>query len=213
MLRALLSLIVAIVVAVAVAPFVLDWAWAHAVRTVVNEPQDMWALVIGGVLGAVLVIWRAPSWFWHTWVHEHCHLVACLVLGVRVRAIAASDGKGGALDFDEVDPLRGVLIAIAPYTLPLVLLPLLLVQECFPPTPWRMAATGLCALAFMLHLQGLWHNIRINISGTDSDLVRVGRPLSLVLIVLALAGAVSATIAVLWSDPVRDGIAWIIGRF
>jgi hypothetical protein len=201
----LISLLIAIALAVLVAPQALDLA----VRTVLSRtdpwsaPQDPWAVLLGLVVGVAWMSWRRPSWFWHTWVHEHAHLAACLVLGVRIRALAASDGRGGSLDYDAVDPVRGSLIALAPYVVPLALLPLLLLQEALPAGPWRQAASGLATVACGTHLHGLWHNIRLNSTGPESDLVRVGRPLAAVVILIALLLLMTAVFAVLWDDPLR----------
>ena len=88
-----------------------------------------------------------------------------------------------------------------------LLLPLLLAQELLPVGPWRQVSTGLASLAFFSHLHGLWHNIRLNLTGSDSDLVRTGRPLAAVLIVLGLALTLALVLLVLWGDPLADGVA------
>lgn len=208
MLRALVRFLVALVVGGLLLPPVLSWV-VTLVQARWTLPQDPWAVAVGAGLGLLMMLLWRPSWFWHTWVHEHCHLVACLVLFTKVRGLSATDGRGGAVDYDAVDALRGTLIAIAPYTLPLLLLPLLLAQELLPAGPWRQVATGLVALAFFTHLHGLWHNIRLNLTGSDSDLVRTGRPLAAVLIVLGLALTVALVLFALWGDPLMDGVALV----
>ena len=57
------------------------------------------------------------------------------------------------------------------------------------------------AVAFLAitHLQSLYHNVRINLSGDQADLVKVGRPLSFVLIALVMMLVAAWTIRVLWS--------------
>jgi hypothetical protein len=183
----LVRLLIAIALAIGALPLawvVLEWALRHARWPL----PDTVATLGGGALGLAWMLWRKPNWFWHTAVHELCHLVTCWLLWVKVSGISISDGKGGAVEHVETDPLRSTLIAIAPYTLPLVLLPALVARHWFvtDPGPWRTALSALCAFLFATHLHGLFHNVRINITGDQADLVKVGRPLSLVLIALVL---------------------------
>lgn len=207
MLRALISCAVAIPLAV----LGLPWCWqvlVHQWSTRIAGSSDPWpdhaqAVVIGTVLGVALAWWKRPNWFVHTAIHELCHLLACLLLLVRPRKFTVSDGSGGAVEYDAPsDPFRGVIIAIAPYTLPLVLVLALLARRFVPVAgPWEAIASGVAAFAFIHHLQGLYHNIRLNFWGKDSDLVKTGRPLSAVLIAGVLLLVTAWTIHELWPVP------------
>jgi hypothetical protein len=156
--------------------------------------------MIGGGSAVLWAIWRQPNWFIHTLVHEACHAILCVVLFVKVKSFAASDGQGGAVVHTKVDPLRTVLIAIAPYTLPLILGVALLVRMFVFSLPGlgQIIMDGVCAALFVHHVDALYHNVKINITGKQSDLVRVGRPLSLVLIATALSWTAAWTVIVLW---------------
>ena len=176
---------------------VLQWA-----AKVVRWPlPDTAATIVGAAVGLLFLLWRKPNWFIHTAVHELCHLVVCLLVFVRPTGITVTDGRGGAVEHIETDPIRSTLIQIAPYTLPLLLTPALIVRQfiVIDPGAWRHALSGAVAFLAITHLQALYHNVRINLSGDQADLVKVGRPLSFVLIALALLLVAAWTIRVLWS--------------
>lgn len=176
---------------------ILVWA-ARGVRW---PPPEAPAVLGGAVAGILFILWRKPNWFIHTAVHEFCHLTVCCLMLVRPTGISITDGRGGAVEHVETDPLRGTLIQIAPYTLPLLLTPVLIARQFFvtEPDPWRTALSAAAAFLFVTHLQALYHNIRINISGEQSDLVKVTRPLSFVLIALAMMLVSAWTLRVLWT--------------
>lgn len=185
MLGALVRLLVAIALAAGLGPIcfdVLHWV-ARGLRW---PPPDVAATAGGAALGLLFILWRKPNWFIHTGVHELCHLIMCLLVFVRPTAIAVTDGRGGAVEHIETDPVRATLIQIAPYTVPLLLLPALATRHFIitAPGPWRHALSAAVAFLFVHHLQALYHNIRLNVSGDQADLVKVGRPLSFVLIAL-----------------------------
>lgn len=180
----LLSIPLAALLALTLVP----WLALRVARTWLQlrgQPEDAFALATGVLLAAALVWWRRPNWLVHTLIHEACHALVATVLLVRVRAFQASDGQGGAVLHDRVDWPRTVLIAIAPYTLPLLLLPALLAQETVP-LRWRPLASFAVGALAVHHLHGLWHNVRLNFLHRQADLPRVGRLLSLVLISAAL---------------------------
>jgi hypothetical protein len=154
----------------------------------VGPPQDALQLALGVGLGARLV---------HTTIHEACHALVALLLLVPVRSFQVSDGQGGAVLHDRVDWLRTTIIAIAPYTLPLLLVPAMIAQEFAAPS-WRPAATFAVGLLGVHHLHALWHNVRLNFLGRQSDLARCGRLLSLVLIAGGLLGLAGWLMRVLW---------------
>jgi hypothetical protein len=201
-----LSTIVRLLIALALAAGLLPLAWevlAWALRGVRWPPPDVWAVSSGGAAGVGLMLWRRPNWFLHTAIHELCHLVACCLLLVRPTGISITDGRGGAVEHLQTGPIRSTLIAIAPYTLPLLLAPALGARHLLAddPGPWRTALSALSAFLAVTHLHALYHNIRINITGDQSDLVRVGRPLSAVLIAIALMLIAAWTLVALWSGP------------
>lgn len=207
MFHALISLAAAIPLAV----FGLPWCWQMLARQWSTRiagadyalPEHHLAIAIGLVLGVGLALWKRPNWFLHTTIHEACHALLCLALFVRIRGFATSDGQGGAVTYDAPrDPLRGILIGIAPYTLPLLLTGALLGRRFVPAAgPWEALFSGLAAFFFFNHLQGLYHNIRLNFWGKESDLVKVGRPLSAVLITGTLLLVTAWTIHELWPTP------------
>jgi hypothetical protein len=202
MIRAVLSAVVAVALAVVGLPWcalILYRVWlSHVWQAHDRLPQDPFAVLMGLLMGLALVLWKKPNWLLHTSIHECCHLLACLGLFVPVRSFQASDGQGGMVTHDRPDPLRDTLIAIAPYTIPFLLVPALLARVLVPEGPWRALTSGLSAFAFVQHLQGLYHNIRLNFWGKDSDLARVGRPLSGVLIAGALMLVAAWVINTLW---------------
>jgi len=195
----LLSLPLAALLAVAVLPLLATWV-ARIGLGLVGPPQDPAHLAAGAAVAAALVWWKQPNWLVHTTIHEACHALVCLVLLVPVRRFQVSDGRGGAVLHDQTDWPRTVLIAIAPYTLPLLLTPALITQE-FAPAAWRPWATFAVGLLAIHHLHGLWHNVRLNFLGSQSDLARIGRLLSLVLITGALLGLGGVMMRVLWVTP------------
>jgi len=200
MLGTIVRLLVAIALAAGLGPIcldVLEWA-AKIVRW---PPPDAVATVGGAAVGLLFIFWRRPNAFVHTAVHELCHLLVCLLVLVRPTGISVTNGRGGAVEHVETDPIRSTLIQIAPYTVPLLLVPVLVVRHfvIIAPDPWRHALSAAVAFFFVTHLQSLYHNVRINISGDQADLVKVGRPLSFVLIALVLMLVSAWTIRALWT--------------
>ncbi len=197
----LLGIIVRGFLALVLAVFAVPWCWDLLV-TVVNArrtlPPAPWAIGGGLVLGLLLSCWRKPDWLLHTLIHETCHALACVVLRVRIRSFAATDGRGGAVEHDACDPLRGTLIAIAPYTLPLLLLPALAIRAFVVPGPAQALMSAVVGFLFMTHLVSLVRNIRTNFWGADGDLAKAGRPLGLVMIVVALLLTLSGTVVAVW---------------
>ena len=175
------------------------WVFERAVRHAqAGLPEDPIAALIGLLIGlAVIACWQ-PNWFVHTFLHESAHAIACVVLRVKLRSFRASHGKGGDVQFDACDPLRATLIAIAPYTLPLIPLPLLAAQQLAGHASWRWALTLLAVWGLVAHLHGLWHNLRLNFSARDGDLATTGRLLGLVLIACALLLTAAAAVRALW---------------
>jgi hypothetical protein len=198
-----LSWVVAGVLAVVGLPWcaqVLGWSWRHHVATAPQGlPQDPWAVALGAGAALALVWWKKPNWFLHTLIHEAGHALMCALLWVPIRSFRVSRDQGGEVVYDRPGVLRGALIAIAPYTVPLPLIPALLVVRLAPDgSPWQAIGAALSAFAFVLHLQGLWHNLRLNWRGDGSDLVRLGRSLAAVLIAGVLLLVCAWTIAMLW---------------
>ena len=191
-----LSIPLAALIALLGLPLLARWV-AQIWMGLVGQPQDSTQLLAGVGLGALLVWWRRPNWLIHTIIHETCHALVALLLLVPVRQFQVSDGQGGAVLHDKVDWLRTTLIAIAPYALPLLLVPALIAQEFAPPA-WRPAATFAIGLLAVHHLHALWHNVRLNFLGRQSDLARIGRLLSLVLIACALLALSGWMLRVLW---------------
>ncbi len=186
MLRSLLSAALAALLAVTALPWcwtVLRGAWRLAITQAQGPwPADPLAVACGVVAGVCLTVWKRPNWFVHTAIHELCHLLVCMLLFVPVNSFRATRGQGGEVTHHRIDAVRETLIAIAPYTLPLVLLPCLLALHFAPAGPWHALASGCTGFASVLHLIGLFHNVRLNARGAGSDLVKIGRPLSMVLI-------------------------------
>lgn len=196
----IVRLLVAAALAAGLGPIcwdVLQWA-ARSLRW---PPPDLLATAGGAAAGLLFVIWRRPNWFIHTAVHELCHLVACLVLFVRPTGITVTDGDGGAVEHVETDPVRGTIIQVAPYTLPLLLAPVLVVRHFIitEPDPWRHVLSAAVGFFYAHHIQALFHNIRLNWTGDQADLVKAGRPLSFVLIALSLLLITAWTLRALWS--------------
>ena len=202
MVRAVVSLIVAVILGIFGLPWcawVLHHTWSeHILHARQPLPQDPLWVLCGALVGVALICWKRPNWFLHTIIHESCHALTCMALFVPVHSFRASRGQGGEVTHDRPDALRETLIAIAPYTAPLMLMPALLVVRLLDPGPWHGLASGVAAFAYVHHLQGLWHNVRLNFFGKDSDLVKVGRPLSLVLIAGILLLVTAWTIDLLW---------------
>jgi len=186
MLRSLLSAALAALLAFTALPWcwtVLCGAWQLAITQSRQPwPADPLAVACGVVAGVGLMVWKRPNWLVHTAIHELCHLLMCMVLFVPVNSFRATRGQGGEVTHRRIDPLRETLIGIAPYTLPLVLLPCLLALRFAPAGSWHALASGCTGLAYVHHLHGLFHNVRLNARGAGSDLVKIGRPLSAMLI-------------------------------
>lgn len=189
---AMLNAIVRFLIAVGLAAGCGPFCWqllAWAARGLPWPLPDTAATLGGAALGLLLAFWSRPNWFFHTWLHEHAHLIVYVLLHWRTpTGLQVTDGRGGALEHLETDPFRATLVQIAPYTLPLLLLPALALRHYAVVEPGvpRHIISGLVGFLFLHHLQGLYHNVRINWKGSQADLVKVGRPLSFVLIVLVL---------------------------
>ncbi|MCS6970750.1 MAG: hypothetical protein RMM29_07045 [Planctomycetota bacterium] len=188
MLRVIVRFLIAVALAAGLGPLcwlVLEWA----ARGLAWPLPDTIATLGGAALGLLLALWRRPNWFFHTWLHEHAHLIVYVLLHWRTpTGLRVTDGRGGALEHFETDAVRATLVQIAPYTLPLLLLPVLALRHygVVEPGPARQVMSALVGFLFLHHLQGLFYNVRINCTGDQADLVKVGRPLAFVLIVLAL---------------------------
>lgn len=196
----IVRLLVALALAAGAGPILWD-VLLWSTRGVRWPPPDAIATLGGAGAGLLFVLWRAPNWFIHTALHELCHFGMCLLVWVRPTGIQITDGRGGAVEHVETDPIRSTLIQIAPYTIAPLLVPALVVRHLVitEPGPWRHALSAAVAFLAVTHLQGLYHNIRINISGDQSDLVKVGRPLAFVLIAMTLMGLAAWTLRALWT--------------
>lgn len=162
-------------------------------------PPDPLAVGLGLVLGVLWMLLKRPNWFYHTFIHETCHFLACVLLLVKVERFTVSNGKGGEVQYvPPFDPVRGTLISIAPYVLPLVLTPFLVARLFVIEGPWREILSALVAFAFLTHLHGLFHNIRLNFLPRDGDLAKAGHVLALVLITGSLLLVASAVLYALW---------------
>ncbi|MDA3963674.1 MAG: M50 family metallopeptidase [Planctomycetota bacterium] len=175
----------------------------HVLVTVVQglygSPGHPWALIAGVASAAALVWWRKPNWLIHTLIHEACHAIVAALFGVKVKAFQATDGQGGAVIHAKVDPVRTTIIALAPYTVPLLLGPVLIGRALVTaPSTAAVVLTFLCGFLAVHHLHGLYHNVRINFWGKQADLTRAGKVLSLVVIVGVHALLAAAWLEVLW---------------
>lgn len=186
-----MAAVLKLIVAVALGLTLLPWS-ATGLASQLDArgwwpPHDPWSVLIGVGLAVPLVLWQRPNWFIHTFVHELCHLfVSILVLFRLPRDFRASAGQGGFVMHVKTDPVRTTLIAIAPYALPLLLVPVLIARMIVTaPGTWRSVLSGAVAFLVVHHLHALYYNIRLNLWSKEADLVRVGRPLSFVLIATA----------------------------
>jgi hypothetical protein len=200
--HAVLSLIAAIALGLLGLPWcwllLLD-SWRRAAAVDDGMPLDPLALYCGGGCALLLMLFKRPNWFLHTVIHETAHALMCVMLFVPVSGFRATHGHGGEVAHGRCDPLRGTLISIAPYILPLLLIPPLAVAPFVPGDgPWHPLCSAVAAFAALQHLQGLYHNVRLNFSGTGADLPKVGRPLSLVLIAGSLLLIAAWVLTVLW---------------
>lgn len=199
MLGTVLRFLVGLVLGVTLLP-ACAWLVGRIARALPTPwPEDhLW--FAAGVGVGLLCAFVRPNWLLHTFLHECAHALACLGLGVRIRAFSATAGKGGCVEYDQPGPLRNTLIAIAPYTLPLVAGPVLVGQHLAGQTDWRAPLSLLAGWALIAHLHGLYHNIRLNFFGSDSDLAVTGRLLGLVLIASGLCLLAALALSVLWSS-------------
>lgn len=198
----LLSAAVRLVIGVTLAIVVLPWCFAllwYRIGLAYGTPFHPWSLLIGLAVASALVWWRKPNWLIHTLIHESCHAVVCVLLRVKITAFQATDGQGGAVIHRKVDPLRTTLIALAPYTLPLLLAPVLVLRHITPaPSTLAMVLNFLVGFLTVHHLHGLYHNVRINFWGRQADLTRAGKVLSLVVITGVHALLAAWWVAVIW---------------
>jgi hypothetical protein len=206
MIRPLISLIIAVPLAIFGLPWcatvMMDLIATRILHAADPYPEHPGAAVVGLIIGVALIAWKRPNWFIHTSIHEFCHLLACLALLVRPRSFATSDGDGGAVTYERCDALRDTIIAMAPYSLPLILGSALLVRRFIPDQGiWPAVATAFASFAYLQHLQALYHNVRLNFWGNETDLARVGRPLALVLITGGVMLVTGWTIHELWTEP------------
>jgi hypothetical protein len=182
--------------------FVVPWCAQvlhHAWRVyVLGPPADEYALFSGLALGVAAMFWTKPNLLMHTALHEAAHALMCMLLFVRVGSISASAGQGGEIRHAPVDPIRAIPILIAPYVLPMVLGPLLLMRFLCPPGILHGILTFACGLGIIIHLHGLWLNLRLNTVGKGADIPRVGHLLSFALAASALLLTAAAAVAVFY---------------
>lgn len=199
---ALLSSLIRNVLAALLGFFALPWCvdlLLDTTRLHRHWPLHPWAMAAGVVLAFAVILLRKPNWLVHTLIHEACHGLMCALLFVRVRGVRATDGRGGEVEHDAVDPVRSSLIAIAPYTVPFLLGPALIARWWWRDGTAGQILSAVVAFLFISHLVGLAYNIRFNFWGDGADLPKVGRFLALVLIACVLLLLTTATIHVLWS--------------
>ena len=176
--------------AVAMAMFLVPWVgmwFGDILRAVVEDGLPAYPLPLGIGLGVGFAFarWRRPNWFVHTFVHETAHALVCVLTGVKVRKFMVTDGDGGYVLPERTDPIRRYFILIAPYVLPVLLAPVLVALWFIDgPVELMCVPQFLAGMGLIHHLHGLYHNIRINWSGSGSDLVRLSRPLSVVSILI-----------------------------
>jgi hypothetical protein len=181
--------------------FALPWCLGILLATIDRHwfwPRFPLAVGLGLGLGVLVMFLRRPNLLMHTFIHEACHALLCLLTFVKIRGMSFTDGRGGEVEHDQADPVRTTLIAIAPYIVPLLLGPALLARMWWKDPTAMLILSGVCAFLFVSHVQGLVLNIRLNFWGDKADLPRVGRFLALVLIVGTLLLLTAATIEVLW---------------
>ncbi len=178
---------ITVVFAVPAAAWLIVATWLAVSGSWPSSPApDQWWLAGGISAGVLFALWQRPNAFLHTWLHEHAHLLMAKLLWVRVGELQITDGRGGHVAYDQVDPLRRIPILTAPYVLPLALLPVLLARWVCPEGLLRMLLSAACGAFLVFHLHGLWHNLRLNFFGAEADITKVGKPLSLALIVVGL---------------------------
>ncbi len=188
----------AVAVAVLVLPLVWQWAWDTISPIRHLPPYGIW-FCGGTALALALVLWKKPNALLHTFLHEAAHFVVCLLLFVRVHSFQVSDGKGGYVLHEKVDPLRHLFICLAPYTLPMALGPVLVARYYAHNYDWRCWLTAAVGFLTVHHLHGLYHNVRLNFWGKQADLSKAGKPLSLVVIATALLALLPCVAVVLYS--------------
>ena len=190
--------------------FALPWCLSLLIASIERHaywPRFPVAVGVGLGVGLILIFVRRQNLLFHTFVHEACHALLCLLTFVKIRGVAFTDGRGGQVDHDQADPVRTTLIAIAPYTVPLLLGPALLARLWWHQETAALILSGVCAFLYVTHLHGLALNIRLNFWGEQADLPRVGRFLALVLIIGSLLLLTTGIIEVLWAGgAVRQGL-------
>ncbi len=192
-----LRFVLALVFAIVVVPLCLD-TLLRTIEPRRHVPEDPLWMATGLMLGVVLIFVKRPNWLLHTMIHEACHLLACVILGVKVHKVMASDGRGGEVEHQATGPIRTALIALAPYVIPLVLGPVLLARHLAPEGPVRSVLSLLAPIAYVTHLTALIHNVRLNLRDAKGDLAKVGRLFALTIIIGMLMLVTALTIAVLW---------------
>lgn len=190
--------------------FALPWCLSVVISTIERHaywPRFPVSIGVGVAIGVIGMFVRRPNLLFHTFVHETCHALLCLLTFVKIRGVSFTDGRGGQVEHDQADPLRTTLIVIAPYTVPLLLGPALLARMWWRDETAALILSGVCAFLYVAHLHGLALNIRLNFWGEQADLPRVGRFLALVLIIGTLLLVTAGTIEVLWAGgAVRQGL-------
>ena len=188
------------IIALLIACLVLPWCFhllgdAWSSRKFI--PRDGLAVMLGCGIGIAFILWKKPNWLIHTFIHESAHAITCLLLGVRIRNFQATDGRGGAVVHDRTGPIRSTIISLAPYTLPLTLIPLFLLHAIMSDPFYTSLLCGAISFTYIHHLHGLYHNVRLNFFGKQADLSKAGKPLSVACIISCWALVTTWTIKVL----------------
>ncbi|NRA37769.1 MAG: M50 family metallopeptidase [Planctomycetes bacterium] len=192
----LIRWVVAAIIVCVVFPYCLD-TLASTWQRSSFIPSELVAVLAGSGLAIAMIFWKKPNWLIHTIIHESAHAIACFILRVKIRNFQASDGKGGVVVHDKTGPIRSTIISLAPYTIPLVLIPLFIATWFIDGERAQMTLSGCISFAFIHHLHGLFHNIRLNFWGKQADLTKAGRILSIVCIASCLVLVTAWTLKVL----------------
>lgn len=138
---------------------------------------DLHSLMLwSGLCGVVYAgWWRTPA-FWDSWAHELKHALATVLTGGSVNEFVATAHAGGRI---RRTGGIGLVVSLAPYSIPGIALVLLAAQVAIAPA-CNVTVAALIGFFIGLHWGGLPRAIVHNRHG---DIAEYGLPLSLVWIV------------------------------
>jgi hypothetical protein len=181
----------------------LAGAFVYTAALFLGETAEEWLLAPFGIgfgvyLLLYLILLNTRFSFVETFEHELNHLVMGKLFLKDSKELLVTADKGGHMDF-RVNS-NNFFIALAPYTIPLFTIPLLIARLFLPP-PISLVLDFLIGFTLAFHLVGLCKEFRPR----QTDLQRSGYAFSVSAVLIVNAIWLVVAVAVVIDDPAAIG--------